>query len=135
MYIVFKEVQKCVCQITETFKVQCPEYDFPHKIFLTILIQIKVSCDPDWRRLLETEGKWLPLQNNYPSLSMFQFNLNLNGVAHLGLNDVIVSCRFTSSRKRINGVPCHKVPSKYTQYLNKMEVQFQIKLICTKFRN
>lgn len=28
MYIVFKEVQKCVCQITETFKVQCPEYFF-----------------------------------------------------------------------------------------------------------
>lgn len=43
MYIVFKEVQKCVCQITETFKVQCPEYDFLTQFFT----QIKVSCDPE----------------------------------------------------------------------------------------
>lgn len=37
MYIVFKEVQKCVCQITETFKDKCPEYDF-----LTVHLFLKI---------------------------------------------------------------------------------------------
>lgn len=53
MYIVFKEVQKCVCQITETFKVQCPEYDFVTQFSL------KSKCHVTRRRLLVTEVNWL----------------------------------------------------------------------------
>lgn len=56
MYIVFKEVQKCVCQITETFKVHCPEYFFffhSHTKCRQLFSQIKVSCEPEWRRLME----------------------------------------------------------------------------------
>lgn len=43
MYIVFKEVQKCVCQITETFKVHCPEYFFSLFFFFIILTQNVVT--------------------------------------------------------------------------------------------
>lgn len=96
MYIVFKEVQKCVCQITETFKVHSPEYffcfffSFSHRMLLRNF-SLKSKCHvsrsggDSWRgdrdkvaawntdqRRMDTTGLWA-----FFPVVLFEFKFNL----------------------------------------------------------
>lgn len=46
---------------------------------LSIFTQIKVSCDPEWRRLLVTEVKWFHTVPQYMQQKMDENRLRVNG--------------------------------------------------------
>lgn len=80
MYIVFKEVQKCVCQISETFKVQRPEYDFSHSTFHDFWIRPQAVNKHPKRGVLRTDEQpshrwmdvtWRPRHSFYFSSDLF----------------------------------------------------------------